>query len=398
MKILLVSFYYYPEVGAAPSRMHNMAKGLKSLGADVEILTCLPNYPKGKIFEGYRWRLWKHEEVDGCKTYRYWTYATVSKNPIARGLSMVSYALTMWLFGLKRGTIKSYDCVIIQCPPLPVGSSALTLLKKVFGCKCVLNISDLWPLSAVELGVMKEGSKSHKLFSKLEKYNYRTADAILGQSNEILRHIDGFEPDKPKFLYRNLQKYEACAAHAAKGEKLRIVYAGLLGVAQDIKGIIENVDFAELGAEFHIYGGGNQAEDIKALIAAGRTDVIYHGYVSKEKIGEELGKYDVSLVPLAVRIKGAVPSKIFDILPLGIPVLFCGGGEGAEIVKDYEVGLVSEPGDYSCISRNISKMAGMSNEDFRSLSERCISISTEYINFDKQMKQTLEFLETIVNK
>ena len=143
-----------------------MARGLKNLGADVEILTCLPNYPKGKIFEGYRWRLWKHEEVDGCKTYRYWTYATVSKNPIARGLSMISYAMTMWLFGLKFRTIKKYDCVIIQCPPLPVGSSALTLLCKVFGKKCVLNISDLWPLSAVELGVMKEGSKIHKIFSQ----------------------------------------------------------------------------------------------------------------------------------------------------------------------------------------------------------------------------------------
>lgn len=396
MKILLVSFYYHPEVGAAPSRMHNMAKGLKSLGADVEILTCLPNYPKGKIFEGYRWRLWKHEEVDGCKTYRYWTYATVSKNPIARGLSMVSYALTMWLFGLKRSTIKSYDCVIIQCPPLPVGSSALTLLKKVFGCKCVLNISDLWPLSAVELGVMKEGSKIHKIFSKLEKYNYRTADAIFGQSNEILRHIDDFEPDKPKFLYRNLQKYEEGSVHAVKGKPLKIVYAGLLGVAQDIKGIIENVDFAALGAEFHIYGGGNQAEAIKEMIANGRKDVVYHGYVSKEQIGMELGKYDVSLVPLAVRIRGAVPSKIFDILPLGIPVLFCGGGEGAEIIREHSVGLVSEPGDYAAICENISQIASMSDEEFKQLSERCINVSQEYFNFDKQMKETLEFLEDIV--
>ena len=102
MKVLIVSFYYEPEVGAAPSRITNLAKGLKASGMDVDVLTCLPNYPKGRIFKGYRGHFSMKEEVEGINVYRYWTYATVSKNPIKRVLAMTAFATTMWAFACKR--------------------------------------------------------------------------------------------------------------------------------------------------------------------------------------------------------------------------------------------------------------------------------------------------------
>ena len=108
MKILLVSFYYYPELGAAPSRITNMAEGFIAEGAEVDVLTCLPNYPKGRIFDGYRGRLYKKEKTGKGTIFRYWTYATVSKNPIARAWGMISFALMMWLFAFKIRTIRSY--------------------------------------------------------------------------------------------------------------------------------------------------------------------------------------------------------------------------------------------------------------------------------------------------
>ena len=119
MKILIVSFYYPPELGAAPSRIFNMAEGLKERGNDVEILTCMPNYPKGEIFDEYKGRIYKKEIQNSCKVYRYWTYATVSKNPILRGISMMSFALILWLFSFRYKLVRSYDRVIIQSPPFP---------------------------------------------------------------------------------------------------------------------------------------------------------------------------------------------------------------------------------------------------------------------------------------
>lgn len=392
MKILLVSFYYYPELGAAPYRITSMADGLKSEGAEVDVLTCLPNYPKGRIFEGYRGRLFKKEQVKGSTVYRYWTYASVSKNPILRAWGMVSFALMIWFFALKIKTIKSYDRVIIQSPPLFVAFSAMLLFKGVFKKKTILNVSDLWPLSAIELGAMKEGSKICRLFSWIEKYLYKKADAVLAQSKEIMQHISMFEPNKKIFLYRNLKIYDFKAGKKEKNKSLKIVYAGLLGVAQNILGILQHIDFKKLGVELHLFGGGNQASLIEEFLRKNDTNVFYHGYVDKEKLALELNNYDTSLIPLTVRIKGAVPSKIFDVLPLGIPVLFCGGGEGAKIVQEYQIGYISDPGDYLTLQENIKKMSQMSETEYSQMSENCIKAAETDFSFTVQMHACYNFL------
>lgn len=393
MKILLVSFYFPPELGAAPSRIANMANGFKSQGDEVDILTCLPNYPKGRIFETYRGRLYKKEIINGCNVYRYWTYATVSKNPILRGISMVSFAVMIWLFAFRRSLVKNYDRIIIQSPPLPVAASGIALFKCLYKKKTILNISDLWPLSAVELGAMAEGNTMHKIFSKIERFNYKKADAILGQSNEILKYVATFKCLEKQFLYRNLQKYSVSIDCRSRSVPVKIVYAGLLGVAQNLLDVIKNVDFKTLGVEFHLYGGGNQTQEIVTFIAENDCNVYYHGYIEKERMVEELTKYDASIIPLAVSIKGAVPSKIFDILPMGIPVLFCGGGEGAEIVTQYEVGWVSMPGDYAALQANVKKLVAMADDEYRCLSMNCIRTSRAVFDFNQQITECRNFID-----
>lgn len=394
MRILLVSFYYAPELGAAPSRITNMAEGLKSQGAEVEVLTCLPNYPKGRIFEGYRHRLRMTEIINGIKIYRYWTYATVSKKPISRALSMVSYAAMIWLFALKRKTIMGYDRVIVQSPPLPVANSALHLFKKLYKRITILNVSDLWPISAVELGAMKEGSSVHRWFCKLEKFNYKNADAIFGQSNVILEHVAGFPSSGKRFLYRNLQKFEMPRVSRRRNGNLKIVYAGLLGVAQDILGIIQNIDLEAVGAELHLYGGGNQTESIQEYIKDSKN-IFYHGYVDKSLIASRIAENDVALIPLAVSILGAVPSKIFDTVPVGLPILFCGGGEGAAIVNEFGLGLVSPSGDYDALFKNIELFVKMSDEEYEAYSKRCIEAALSEFDFDKQMEKAYSFIQEL---
>lgn len=82
MKILVTSIYYYPEIGAAPSRITNLVEALQAKGNQVDVLTSLPNYPKGKLFDGYRNYLYMSETINNCHVYRYWMYATVSKKPL----------------------------------------------------------------------------------------------------------------------------------------------------------------------------------------------------------------------------------------------------------------------------------------------------------------------------
>ena len=340
MKVLLVAERYWPEVGAAPSRLANMAEGLKSLGCEVDVLTSLPNYPKGRIFDGYRGCISKHEEKGGVHLFRYWIFATVSRNPVFRILNMFSFAVMIWLYAFKCKRIKSYDCVIIQTPTLVVAKSAMRLFKGLYGKKCVLNVSDIWPLTAVDMGAMKMGSRSWKYMAGLERYLYRNADGVLGQSEEILNHVAQetlrlagewrtdevdtdqvlnsrlWTKDKRLFLYRNLQKYSICEPRS-RNQKLRIVFSGMLGVAQDVAGIVKNVPWKELNVEFHIFGGGKQLEEIQEWISRNQDAGVYaHGFIPKEEIAGRLREMDASIVPLVTRIRGAFPSKVFDLLNL----------------------------------------------------------------------------------
>ena len=411
MKILLVAERYWPEVGAAPSRLANMAEGLKSQGCEVDVLTSLPNYPQGRIFDGYRGRMCKHEVHEGVDLFRYWIYATVSRNVVARILNMYSFAVMIWLFAFKRRKIRKYDCVIIQTPTLVVAKSAMKIFKGLYGKKCILNVSDIWPLTAVDMGAMKKGSRSWKYMSKLERYLYRKADGVFGQSEEILNHIAAFDGDnesdavlssdkwkenKKLFLYRNLQTYDMSAGGKQRGERLRMVFSGMLGVAQDVAGIVKNVPWKELDVEFHIFGGGKQLEEIQSWIASNPDcGVFAHGFVPKEEIASRLREMDASIVPLATRIRGAFPSKVFDILPQGLPILFCGGGEGAKFVETHQVGYTSKPGNYAELTENIKKLRDMPEESFYAMSQRCIDVSVSELDFEKQMKETYYFLEAL---
>lgn len=393
MKVLVVSFYYEPEVGAAPSRITNLAKGLKASGVDVDVLTCLPNYPKGKIFDGYRGCFSMKEQIDGINVFRYWTYATVSKNPVKRVLAMTSYAFAIWAFAFKRKLIKSYERVIVQSPPIMVASSAMMLFKKVFGKNVVLNVSDLWPGSAVELGFVREGSVAFKILSAQERFIYRNSYAVMGQSQEIVGHVENMFPGKRTFLYRNLQPVEESATTVKKkNESLRIVYAGLFGVAQDMLSLLKSIDFKALGVEMHLYGGGNQIAEIQEYINGGDRNIWYHGYVSKQEVNAALSSYDVSIIPLAASIHGAVPSKIFDLLPAGVPILFSGAGEGARIVEEYGLGLVSDYGDYKSLEKNIKAFVGMSSEEYATYSANCRNASLDSFSFSKQLVRFVEFL------
>ena len=419
MRILLVAERYWPEVGAAPSRLANMAEGLERQGCEVDVLTSLPNYPQGRIFEGYRGKLCKHEVHGGVELFRYWLYATVSRNPVARMLNMFSFAWMMWLFAFKWKRIKRYDCVIIQTPQLVVAASAMRLFKGLYGKRCILNVSDIWPLTAVDMGAIATCSRSYRFMAKLEKYLYRKADGVLGQSEEILNHVaqemlslEGkwdasqekdtddvlnsklWQQNDRLWLYRNLQTYHLDCDHKTKGDVLKLVFSGMLGVAQDVAGIVKRVPWKELGVEFHIFGGGMQLEEIQAWIAANPECGVYaHGFVKKEEIAGRLSSMDASIVPLATRIRGAFPSKVFDILPQGLPILFCGGGEGAQFISSHNVGYISTPGDYAALIENIRRLRDLSVADYEAMSARCISLSQQHLDFEKQMKQTFDWLK-----
>lgn len=390
-KIVIISNYYPPEMGAAANRIRNLAEGLKNKDNDVTVICPLPNYPTGKVFKAYKNRFKKEEEINGINVKRYWLYPSNSQKSLVRLFSMLSFAISLWfsVFSLMK---RKPDLIIVQSPPLFVALSGL-LLTKFIGCKNILNVSDLWPLSALELGVIKKG-KFYSLLEKIELKNYKLADKIIGQSNEIIAHIKT-KVDKSCLVYRNVSPYKDYSSLRIDKteEPLKIVYAGLLGYAQGVYKICEELDFRKMNVEFHIYGAGMEEAQITSIARKSENNIYYHGSRSATEIKSELLKYDVSLVPLRNNIYGAVPSKIFELMQLGIPILFFSDGEGAQIVRDYEIGLTSKSGNYKLLSENVLKFGQMDKNSYDALVTNSLNRHKQNYNLEKQMSNLIDFIE-----
>lgn len=391
MKITVITQYYKPEMGAPQNRLYEMCRGLKDNGADVSIITGMPNYPTGKIFDAYKGKLSMTEELDGMEVKRYWLYASNARRVLPRIWNMISFSLIV-LFSLRYLKKRHNDYIIVESPPLTLGESAL-LLSSWTKAKLVLNVSDLWPLSAKELGAMSDNGLPYRFLEKLEHHLYKKSFFCMGQSQEIVDYIK-HHGAKDVYLFRNgvdPMRFEGINAKTEEG-KVKLVYAGLLGFAQGIADICNSVNFAELGMEFHIYGAGGEQAEIEATIAAHQDrGIFYHGVVSRQELPSKLKEANMTLIPLVKNIFGAVPSKIYESMAAGLPIMFVGEGEGARIVQENNIGLVAHSKDYKGLAENI-KYAVSHPEEMKKMSENCLDCAQNKFNRPKQIKGLHNYL------
>ena len=377
--VLIITSYFPPETGAASNRIYHLADGLQKRDFNVSVITPLPNYPTGSIFPEYKGKF-KHTSTENNITiHRLWIYASNSKNKLLRLFAMLSYSFSLiWFYTFN----KIPKTVIVQSPPLLVAFTSMLFLKRK-GRNLILNISDLWPIAGLELGAFKKNF-SYKMLEKIERFNYKRASLIFGQSEEILEHVSSLLPQKETVLYRNYPDFEPpkIEGSSTSSEKIKIVYAGLLGIAQGIYKLCENLDYVNI--EFHIYGAGAEKEKIETYISDHpNLPIIYHGEVTRNELHQALLQYDITIIPLLNRIYGSVPSKIFEYARLGLPMLYFGGGEGEGIIKNNQLGWVAKPANYHDLNEVIStiKKEGLSI-DFRKDIQRC---AIDNFNFDNQL-------------
>ncbi len=378
-EILIITSYFPPETGAASNRIFHLATGLNKRGFKVAVITPLPNYPTGKIFKAYRGKFKNTSSESGVTIHRLWIYASISKNKVVRLFAMLSYSLSLIWYFLFHSIPKT---VVVQSPPLVVAFTCCTFLRSKKR-KLILNISDLWPLAGLELGALKKNG-AYSILERIEYSNYSKANLILGQSDEILTHIHTLFPNKPTILYRNYPDFSPPSApiNYDKSDKIKMVYAGLLGVAQGVLSLCQELDYNTM--EFHIYGAGAEQVRIENFINTHpELPIVYHGEVSRDVLHQELLKYDLGIIPLRHRIYGSVPSKIFEYAKLGLPMLYFGGGEGEAIISQYELGWVAKAGDYAHLNKTLStlKKSGL-NEG---LKEKIKASAKLHFDFNTQM-------------
>lgn len=394
MRISVITQYYKPEMGAPQNRLYEMCVGLKNLGADVSVITAMPNYPTGSIFPEYKGKCSCREELDGLEILRYWIYASNSRKALPRIWSMISFSV-MVLGALRYLRKRKNDFIIVESPPLTLAVSAL-LLAKLTGARLIMNVSDLWPLSAKELGAISGDGITYKILAWLERFLYKHSVVCVGQSQEIVDYMASHGANAT-YLFRNgvaPERFEGIKRHP-RGEKLRIVYTGLLGYAQGIMGICKYIDFAMLNAEFHIYGAGGEQQAIETYLAAHPDKgITFHGKVAREQIPFVLAQYDCTLIPLVKNIYGAVPSKIYESMAAGLPIIFSGEGEGANIIRENRLGWVSAALDFEGLAANIKEVA-TDTEAYMESAANCVACAQNKFNRPKQINDLYIYLSHI---
>jgi len=394
-KIKIITSFFPPEKGAASHRILTTAKELSSCGFDVSVITTLANYPTGKLFNGYKKMLYKKEKIEGIDCIRCWVFPSNSNNPIIRILSMLSYCFSL-LFTIPSLFLNKPDIIFVQTPPLLPGITGV-LISKLLRVKVVLNVSDIWPLTAVELGVMRHKSFSFRLFSGIENIMYRLSDAMIGQSNETCSYLKQ-KSDKPILLYRNLTKpnFNQIVNEQVLNSKKKIVYAGLLGFAQGVFNICKNIDFKSLDIEFHVFGDGIEKSLIENFIQQNaECNIFLHQTITKDEMQKKLLLYDATIIPLKKNIYGAFPSKITMAMAAGLPIFFSGDGEGFKIVDEFNLGYVSEADNLNALEKNIIEFSQLKHQQINRMKLNIMNIVNKDFNYADQQSKLCKFISLL---
>ena len=365
MHILFLSDNFFPESNALANRLYDHARIWVKLGHKVTVLTCAPNFPRGQIFSGYRnnWR--KVEILDGIRVVRIKSYITENQGFLKRIVDYMSFALHSAVQGLF---IKKPDIVFASSPqPFPVFSAWLiTRLKRR---PFIFELRDLWPESIVTVGAMNENSFMLRSFNWLINRMYHAADMIVSVTDSFKQKLieegiaeekiivakNGISPDQlivstPAIAMRRLYKLE---------NKYLVGYVGTIGMSHSIETVVRAAknnmnDFVH----FIIMGSGAMSTQIEQDVAS-LDNVTFINGGSREDAINVTNMLDASIVHLknTSLFKTVIPSKIFEAMALGKPILMGVKGESRKIVIDEaKAGLSFEPEDHDDLNDAIARL------------------------------------------
>ena len=356
MHILFLTDNFPPEVNAPASRTFEHCSEWVRAGHQVTVITGTPNFPKGKVFDGYRNRLWQTETMSGIRVIRVWTYITANEGFAKRTLDYLSYMVAGFLASLF---VRRVDVVVGTSPQFfTVCAAYMTgLLKRV---PWIFELRDIWPESIRVVGAMKQ-SKLLDLLEKVELFLYRNSTAIVSvthafRASLIRRGVSGDKihvvtngVDVGRFSPRE-KDAELLEQHGLQG-RFVAGYIGTHGLAHALDTVLDTAKAlkkAPDGDRFRIIllGDGAQKATLRQRAQnEGIDNVIFVDSVSKDEVVRYWSLLDVSIIHLKKDelFTTVIPSKLFECMGMAIPVLHGVPGESAGIVEREDVGLPFEP-------------------------------------------------------
>jgi glycosyltransferase involved in cell wall biosynthesis len=355
MRILFLSHYFPPEVNAPASRTYEHCRQWVRDGHEVTVVTCVPNHPAGKIFAGYRNRVHQTETKDGITIVRLWTYITPNEGFFRRSLN---YVIFMIMTIGAAPFLAKCDVVLTTSPQFFNGLAGYFVgrLKRVLW---VLEIRDLWPESILAVGAIRNRFVIRAL-EYLERFAYRKANKIVVVTDAFKRHIceRGIPADKIEVIKNGVDltlftmrpKDERVATEFGLQGKFVVSYVGTHGMAHGLETILDAA--AKLRAHddirFLMVGDGASRKSlVERRDRMGLGNVVMLGQQDRAKMPGIWAVSDACLVMLRrlPLFQTVIPSKIFEIMAMGRPIILAVEGESREIVTQAEAGLCVPPED-----------------------------------------------------
>jgi colanic acid biosynthesis glycosyl transferase WcaI len=369
-KWLILTQYYAPEIGAPQIRLRSLARELKNRGFEIEILTAMPNYPAGKIFPNYKGR-WKHHEmIDGLKVQRRWIYAATGKSAFGRLANYLSFTFTALLASLFA---PKPDVLFIEGQPLSLGMVGI-LLKRLRGVPYIFNVPDLQIDVARQLGFMKN-KRFLDAALKLELAIIQNSLSVSTVTNQFIEYFvnrglprsqvsflpNGADAD---FLVPQSPDSELLGRWKLHGKKV-FLYVGTHAYYHGLDTLIHAAavlrDHDEIA--FLLVGDGPERQRLIQLAKElGLQNVVFG-----ESPYEEMARlYSIAYASVATLRKMEVAksmrlSKVFPSMSCGVPTIYAGVGEAANLIVEHRCGVVVEPEQPELLANAISELANNPN-------------------------------------
>ena len=353
MRILFLTDNFPPEVNAPASRTYDHCKEWVKKGADITVITCVPNFPKGIVFEGYRNKLWQKEVIEGIKVIRVWSYIVPNKGFLKRTLDYISYSITSFIAGLFIKT----DIIIATSPQFFTALSGRVLAKWKHR-PWIMEVRDLWPESIKAVGALNDNLFIRD-FEWQEKRCYRSAKSIVVVTDSFKQKIEekGITPDKiyvikngvDKDCFKPIPKDTQLIKDLHLEGKQIIGYIGTHGMAHKLDFILDcakALDTNDNNYHFLFIGDGAQKAELELYCQKlGCQNVTMLDSVPKSEVKRYISILDVCLINLrkSQLFKTVIPSKIFENAGMEVPILMGVEGEAKDIIESYHAGVCYEP-------------------------------------------------------
>jgi len=400
MRILFLTDNFPPEVNAPASRTFEHAVRWVKAGAEVTVITCAPNFPRGEVFPGYRNRK-SREIMDGIEVIRVRTYMAPNAGFRRRVLDYLSFAWSSFFAGLGREA----DVIIATSPQFFTTWSgrALSLFKRK---PWIFELRDIWPESIRAVGAGGGGAMM-RLLERIELRLYRSAARVVAVSPAFKDNLvaRGIDPARIEIvtngadleLWRPRERDEALRAELGLTGRFVIAYVGTMGMAHGLDFILRAAARIEdPRIHFLLVGDGSEADALKAqAAAAGLANVSFHPPVAKAQVPRFIAAADAALVPLKRQdtFKSVIPSKIFEAAGMRRPILLGVEGQAAAIVAEYEAGIAFTPEDEASFLAAVARLAS-DQALYAKLQAGCASLAEAY-DRDRLAAKMLAIIEDV---